>query len=76
MKNYDRLKNMTIDELVEWFTDVDEAPECLGCKMCLYFAKLKRDNGTMQTLQCCDEEQRCKEGIKEWLQQDGDILFD
>lgn len=66
--NYERIKNMTIEEMVNWFTDVDEAPECLGCKMCLYCAKSEYDDGKFKMIQCCDENFNCTEGIKEWLQ--------
>lgn len=72
MNNYEKIKSMSIDEMLEWFTDVDDAPECLGCKMCIYCAKIKRSNGSFQFIQCCDEKYRCKEGIREWLQQEGD----
>lgn len=66
--NYERIKNMTVEQMVNWFTDVDEDPECLGCKMCLYGAKSKDEEGKFKFIQCCDETFNCTEGIKQWLQ--------
>jgi hypothetical protein len=75
MTNYEKIKNMSIEEMVKFFTDSDDAKECLICKMCMYCAKTKYKDGRFQFVQCCDEEIECEKGIKEWLQADYDNYF-
>ena len=73
--NYERIKQMNVDEIVEFFTDVDDAPECLLCKMCMFCAKTHYSNGKFKFVQCCDEEYKCSDGFKKWLQADYDNYF-
>lgn len=63
--NLDEIRQMTSEELAEFFTDIPDL-DLLQCKMCLYMAKLP--DGTL--LQCVDEETKCKEGILRWFEQE------
>lgn len=60
---------MSNEEFANWLTDNDDASELVNCKMCLFCASDKYDNGKWKCIQCCDEDFRCKLGIKEWLNQ-------
>lgn len=66
--NYELIKNMTVEEMLKWFTDVDNANECLMCKMCRYCAQTKYPDGRFQFIACCSDNENCEEGINQWLQ--------
>lgn len=65
--NRDKLNRMSNEEFANWLTDNDDASELVNCKMCLFCASDKYDNGKWKCIQCCDEDFRCKLGIEEWL---------
>lgn len=67
--NRDKLDRMSNEEFANWLTDNDDASELVNCKMCLFCASDKYDNGKWKCIQCCDEDFRCKLGIEEWLNQ-------
>lgn len=67
--NRDKLNRMSNEEFANWLTDNDDASELANCKMCLFCASDKYDNGKWKCIQCCDENFRCKQGIEEWLNQ-------
>lgn len=55
MKNIDKIRQMTADELAEYMRDND------ACHCCLF-----------STLSVCNGNIRCKEGIKQWLEQESE----
>lgn len=73
MRNIDKIKSMSVDELAEWFTDnEDDASELLNCKMCSYCVWI--DGHFICCPFAADEEnsqgatiENCKDGIKQWL---------
>ena len=67
MNNYEKIKSMSVDEMAEWFSTSDDSTEFLPCKMCLFCASTTTDNGDWKFIQCCDEEGKCWDGIKQWL---------
>ncbi len=70
--NRDKLNRMSNEEFANWLTDNDDASELVNCKMCLFCASGKYDNGKWKCIQCCDENFRCKLGIIEWLNQESE----
>lgn len=70
--NREKLNRMNNEEFANWLTDNDDASELVNCKMCLFCASGKYDNGKWKYIQCCDEDFRCKDGIEEWLNQESE----
>lgn len=70
--NRDKLNRMSNEDFANWLTDNDDASELVNCKMCLFCASDKYDNGKWKCIQCCDEDFRCKQGIEEWLNQESE----
>ena len=64
------VEEKTNKELADWLLDNDGASELTNCKMCLFCASTKYDNGEWKCIQCCDEDFECKEGILQWLNQE------
>ena len=63
----EKLKQMNNTDLAEWLLDNDDANELSICKLCLYCASGKYENGKWRHYQCCDETFDCKNGIIRYL---------
>ena len=59
MNNYERIKNMSIDEMAEFIAHAE-------CNCCVYE---DRDECNIET----DYEEDCINGIKQWLQQESEV---
>lgn len=70
--NRDKLNRMSNEEFANWLTDNDNASELVNCKMCLFCASDKYDDGKWECIQCCDGDFRCKLGIIRWLNQESE----
>lgn len=56
MTNYDRIKQMSIEEMANFINN-----DCNGvCGCCVFRANTR----------CYEDEDKCKLGIKEWLEQE------
>lgn len=56
MTNYDRIKQMNIDEMANFISN-----DCDGVCGCCVFRR---------NIRCYEDEDKCKFGIKEWLEQE------
>ena len=59
MNNYEKIKNMTLDEMAEWL--------CANtCNYCIYHNS--NDKNNKLPLYRCLSTKYCKYGVKQWLQ--------
>ena len=56
MNNFEKIKQMNIDEMAEWLEEFNHNSLCLYCKGC--------DNE--------DEEIGCRKGLIQWLQEESE----
>lgn len=54
MNNYERIKQMSIEEMAEFFSRSD-------CDVCIY-------NPETSECDCCSDNLECYDGIKQWLE--------